>query len=237
LAQQDDLELLERIEAHIGYRMRDASLALEAVTHRSFQNENPDVPGHNERLEFLGDAVIGFVVAEALMRLLPDSPEGRLTQVRAAVVNEASLAGVALELDLGALLRLGRGEEKNNGRGKPSILSDAVEAVAGAIFLDGGYDAAREVIGTWLARRLIESTAGASPFDAKTALQEQLQGRGASAPTYHVVGSSGPDHEKLFEVEIRVEGRPLGRGQGRSKKEAEKEAARAAMQAADEEAE
>ena len=218
----------ERLE----HAFSDPGLLGEALTHRSYQNEHPEESAHNERLEFLGDAVFGMIVAEALMRLKPDATEGQLTQRRAALVNERSLARVAQELGLGEALRLGRGEEKNNGREKPSILADAVEAVIGAVYLDGGIDAARGVVRRLLDEALDDAASGAVGIDAKTALQERLQAGGGGTPSYHVVATSGPEHAKEFEVEIVLDKTVIARGRGRSKKEAERDAARNALRGA-----
>ena len=223
-------EFFSQVELLIGYRFDNADLLLEAVTHRSYHNENPDQGGHNERLEFLGDAVLDLVVADSLMRLHPFAAEGQLTRLRASMVNEASLAHLARGLEIDSVIRLGKGEEKNNGREKPSILSDALEAVVGAIYLDGGYRAARDALEAWLAQALVEAGEENSYEDAKSALQERLQAVGKGPGTYRVVWSSGPDHERVFEVEFEAGGVALGRGRGHSKKEAEKEAARAALE-------
>jgi ribonuclease-3 len=217
---------LETLVGRLGYSFHDPGLLERALVHRSYVNEHHETPGHNERLEFLGDAVLDLVIAETLMERLPDSAEGELTRRRAALVNEGSLADVAADLDLGVFLCLGRGEELNNGRERPSILADAVEALMGAIYLDGGYDAARTAALGWFEDRLEDVVAGRSPADPKTVLQERLQARGSGSPTYRVVTSTGPDHDPVFEVEVVVDGNVIGRGTGRSKKDAEKDAAR-----------
>ena len=216
----------------IGHAFRDPILLEEALTHRSYQNEHPEERAHNERLEFLGDAVLGMIVAEALMRLSPEASEGQLTQRRAALVNERTLARIAGGLGLGEALRLGRGEEKNNGREKPSILADTVEAMVGAVYLDGGIDAARDVVRGLLGEALDDAASGTVHADVKTALQERLQAGGGGTPSYHVVATSGPEHLKEFEVEIVLNDAVIARGKGRSKKEAEKDAARNALEGA-----
>jgi ribonuclease III len=221
----DDSEEIRIVAERVGHRFAEPGLIEEALTHRSYQNEHPGDRTHNERLEFLGDAVLGMIVADALMRLAPDASEGQLTQRRAALVNEESLARIAAELDLGAALRLGKGEEKNNGRGKSSILADAVEALVGAVFLDAGFDAARTVVHGLLGEALGDAAGGAIRPDAKTSLQERLQADGGGTPSYHVVATSGPEHLKVFEVEIMLGNSVISRGRGRSKKEAEKDAA------------
>ena len=213
----------------IGHAFRDPRLLEEALTHRSYQNEHPEARAHNERLEFLGDAVLGMIVAEALMRLAPDASEGQLTQRRAVLVNERTLARIARELDLGEVLRLGRSLEKNNSCETPSILADAIEAVIGAVYLDGGLDAARGAVRGLLGEALDEAASGAVSPDVKTALQERLQAGGGGTPSYHVVATSGPEHLKEFEVEIVLNDAVIARGRGRSKKEAEKDAARNAL--------
>jgi ribonuclease-3 len=222
----------EAVALRIGHAFRDPRLLEEALTHRSYQNEHPEARAHNERLEFLGDAVLGMIVAEALMRLAPDASEGQLTQRRAALVKEATLARIARDLGLGEMLRLSRGEEKNNGRETPSILADAVEAVIGAVYLDGGLDAARCAVRGLLGEALDEAASGAVGADVKTVLQERLQAGGGGTPSYHVVATSGPEHLKEFEVEIVLNDAVIARGRGRSKKEAEKDAARNALRGA-----
>ena len=228
-------EEIQALAARLGHRFDDERLLREALVHRSYRNEFPDEPRHNERLEFLGDAVLDLIVAEVLMERLPESAEGELTRRRAAVVNEQSLARTARRLDLGGALLLGRGEELNNGRDRSSILADAVEALVGAIYLDAGYAAARDAALEWLAPLLEMAASGAAPGDHKTVLQERLQALGRGAPRYRVVGETGPDHEKVFEVEITIGEAVLARGTGRSKKDAEKEAARRALAATVEE--
>jgi ribonuclease-3 len=228
-------EDIQALAERLGHRFADERLLREALVHRSYRNEFPDEPRHNERLEFLGDAVLDLVVAEMLMARLPDSPEGELTRRRAAVVNEQSLARTARRLDLGEVLLLGRGEELNNGRDRSSILADAVEALVGAIYLDAGYSAARDAALDWLTPLVEMAVSGAAPGDHKTALQERMQALGRGSPRYRVVSEDGPDHEKVFEVEISTGETVLARGTGRSKKEAEKEAAGRALAATEEE--
>jgi ribonuclease-3 len=213
----------------IGYSFENPDLLACALTHKSFANESADGIEDNQRLEFLGDAVLGLVVAEALMHRLPEAPEGILTQSRAALVNELVLAELAREIDLGEALKLGRGEEMSDGRDRSSTLCDAVEAVLGAVYLDGGFLAARDVVVHWLGERLDEVADGVDVRDAKGALQERLQADNRAAPVYNIVNEAGPDHAKTFEVEILVDGAVLAKGSGRSKKEAEKDAASRAL--------
>jgi ribonuclease III len=220
---------LQRVQEAIGYTFEDRALLESALTHKSYVNETAGALEDNQRLEFLGDAVLGLVVAENLMTRLVSKPEGVLTRWRAALVNEESLAEMARDLSLGQALRLGHGEQMNNGRDRSSTLSDAVEALLGAVFLDGGFDAAKRVIVGWMAEQLSGVTEDGHPTDAKGALQEMLQAKGEASPAYHLVGEEGPDHAKIFEVEISLNGEVLAVGRGRSKKEAEKRAARKAI--------
>lgn len=219
---------LARLAEALGYADDDRGHLTEAFTHKSFANEAPGEVAYNERLEFLGDAVLGMVVAEALMRRHPDLPEGELSRLRASLVNARSLAEVAEALDLGAALRLGRGETRSGGRRKGSLLADAYEAMIGAVYLDLGLEAARDRIASDFASRLVQSVPRMADRDFKTRVQEIVQREQGMTPTYHVVGSSGPDHERTFEVEMRVGEAVAGRGSGRSKKRAERAAARQA---------
>ena len=221
---------MARVQAAIGYAFNDLSLLESALTHKSYVNETVGDLQDNQRLEFLGDAVLGLVVAEYLMVRLASKPEGILTKWRAALVNEGSLAEMAREHDLGGALRLGHGERLNNGQDRPSTLSDVVESLIGAVFQDGGFDAAKQVILTWMKEPLAAVNEKRHPSDAKGALQEILQAQGASSPAYRLISEEGPDHAKVFEVEISLNGEPLAVGRGRSKKEAEKRAARKAIE-------
>jgi ribonuclease-3 len=224
---RDEFEELER---RIDYRFRDRGLLEHALTHKSRAAE--DASGgvaDNESLEFLGDAVLGLVVADALFRRHPESTEGQKSKVKAAVVSTQSLALCAEKLQLGQHLILGRGEEKTGGRYKSALLADAYEALIAAIYLDGGIDAAT----TFLLRELGEAldagaAQGVAP-DYKSALQERVQGLGYPLPEYRVAGETGPDHRKTFTVEVTVAGRVLGAASGRAKKEAEQDAARQAL--------
>lgn len=226
----EDITLIrQQLEAALQYTFNNPSLLVSALTHKSFANEMPGKVEDNQRLEFLGDAVLGVVAAEVLMERLPDAPEGILTQRRAALVNEGSLAELARDIHLGSALRLGRGEELSNGRDRSSTLCDAVESVFGAVFLDGGFDAARLVIRGLIAEKITELVGGSHLGDAKGALQEILQAENRSGPNYRLVAEEGPDHAKVFEVEISVDGRQIAVGRGRSKKEAEKDAALQAL--------
>lgn len=198
------------------------------MSHRSWCAENPGTRS-NERLEFLGDAVLGLVVTDHIYRAYPDLPEGELAKVRAAVVNAGVLADVAAELDLGAALLLGKGEDASGGREKPSILADAMEAVIGAVYLDGGWEAAYELVMRLLGDRIAEAAAGPGGQDFKTRLQELAARHFDQLPRYDVV-DEGPDHAKRFYATVHLGGRPRGRGEGRSKKQAEQAAARTAWE-------
>lgn len=231
MATKDDIQMIvENIDTRIGYHFSNTALAIESLTHRSYFNETKKKNNHNERLEFLGDAVLDLVISETLMQRMPLAEEGTLTQLRASLVQEESLAQMAKTLDLCPLILLGKGEEKNNGREKPSILSDAVEAVVGAVYLDGGYESAKEVILMWFAGALNTVVKNGLMLDAKSALQEKLQALGGGSPTYETIGEFGPDHNKVFEVALKTDDKVLATGKGKSKKEAEKKAAQNALE-------
>jgi ribonuclease III len=220
---------LADLEARLGYRFRDRSILDLALRHRSHGHEGGSPDLHNERLEFLGDALLGFVVAERLFQAAGGRGRvGDLSRRRAELVSAASLAARARALSLGAHLRLGKGEEGSGGREKESLLADALEAVVAAIYLDGGLEAARRFIAALFANEL-SGLPPAPLSDPKSALQESLQARGLSVPEYRVVAESGNAQEPLFEVEVLSEGAVLGRGEGRTKKAAETEAARSAL--------
>jgi ribonuclease-3 len=221
----------DELQTRIGYRFRDRGLLEHALTHKSRAAE--DVSGgviDNESLEFLGDAVLGLVVADALFRTYPDFNEGQKSKVKAAVVSTQSLARHAEHIRLGDHLILGRGEEKTGGRFKQALLADAYEALIAAVYLDGGLEAAS----AFLLRELGEAIeAGGTPHatrDFKSALQERLQALGKPLPEYRVSGEAGPDHRKTFMVEVVVGGQVLGAATGKAKKEAEQEAAREALE-------
>ena len=221
---------LSDLETRLGYVFRDRALAETALTHTSWRNEAP-APGRadNERLEFLGDAVLALVVSDLLMRRLPDSAEGDLTRARAGLVSEGGLARAAGALDLGRFLFVGRGEERTGGRARPSILADALEALMGAVYLDGGLDAVTAVVGRLFQPDLADVESHAR-LDYKSRLQERAQALWQAAPVYQVVAESGPDHDKRFEVALSFAGREWARASGRSKKEAEQSAAAVALE-------
>lgn len=223
----------DALERRVGYRFRDSGMLEHALTHTSRANE--DVSGgvvDNESLEFLGDAVLGFAIADILFRRFPDHDEGWKSKVKAALVSTVSLARLAEQLGLGDHLLLGRGEEKTGGRRKHALLADGYEALIAAIYLDGGAEAATEFIARQFAELIDEARepAGGVMRDFKSALQERVQSGGDPLPDYVVVGETGPDHHKTFQVEVRVAGQALAKAVGRSKKEAEQEAARLALE-------
>lgn len=215
------------LERSLGYRFRDPDLLELALTHRSFANEQ-SLDYHNERLEFLGDAVLGVIAAQWLYAEHPELPEGDLSKLKAYLVSAPALAGFSTELGVGRELRLGVGEERSGGRAKPSLLADALEAVFGAIYLDGGLEPVRKVVVPLLDEVLSERPR-VHEEDSKTRLQEAVQARGWDLPEYRVVEETGPDHAKRFTVEVWVRGRAAGRGAGRSKKLAEQRSAAQAL--------
>jgi ribonuclease III len=213
------------LERALGVKL-DPELFVRALTHRSYAYENGGLPT-NERLEFLGDSVLGLVVTDTLFRGHPDLPEGQLAKLRAAVVNMRALAGVSRSLGLGAFIRLGRGEEGTGGRDKASILADTLEAVIGAVYLDHGLDEASKLIHRLFDPLIDRSASLGAGLDWKTSLQELTAAEMLGVPEYQVE-ESGPDHQKTFRATVRVAGRAYGSGAGRSKKEAEQQAAEAA---------
>ncbi len=221
--------MIKDLEAAIGYRFQNITLLQNALAHSSYANERwHNSLMSNERLEFLGDSILGMVVAEHLYRSFPDRPEGELTRMRADMVCENSLAAVADKLALGKHLLLGHGEERFGGRTRASILADAVESVIAACFLDGGMDAAKALIARFIlcdvpVKRMHNA-------DYKTALQELVQQKKNQVLTYTLVGESGPDHDKQFRVEVSLNGQVIGEGTGSSKKRAEQDAAHRALQ-------
>jgi ribonuclease III len=213
------------LEGRLGYHLEPA-LLVRALTHRSYAYENGGLPT-NERLEFLGDSVLGLVVTDTLYRIHPDLPGGQLAKLRAAVVNSRALAEVGRGLDLGSFIRLGRGEEGTGGRNKASILADTLEAVIGAVYLDQGLDAAAELVHRLFDPLIEKSSNLGAGLDWKTSLQELTATEGLGVPEY-LVTETGPDHEKTFTAAARVGGVSYGTGTGRSKKEAEQQAAESA---------
>lgn len=219
------------LEARLGYRFRDRGLLEHALTHKSKAHEDPSGGVmDNESLEFLGDAVLGLVIADALCRAFPQSSEGQKSKIKAMIVSTTSLAEVAERLQLGDHMILGRGEEKTGGRRKQALLADTCEALIAAIYLDGGLEPARQFIMREMGEA-VEAAGQPDYFgrDHKSRLQEALQALGRSLPNYRVAGEAGPEHRKMFHVEVLVGGQAIAQGVGRTKKDAEQEAAKAAL--------
>ncbi len=224
------MESLHQLEERLGYTFTNIELLRGALYHSSYANEHRAMGvSSNERLEFLGDAVLGFVSADFLYRKHPDLPEGELTRIRAALVCEESLYEVAQGLHLGDYLLLGKGEESGGGRKRPSIQADAVEAMLAAVYLDGGMAAASSLIHRVLLEAEKEETVEERRKDYKTALQELVQRQANQDLTYRMAGETGPDHNKTFVAEVLLNGELIGTGTGHSKKEAEQDAAGAAL--------
>jgi len=221
------------LSARLGLPLPDRAMALAALTHKSYVNEHRDEEGlaDNERLEFLGDAVIDLAVSHRLMERFPTAREGELSKMRAAVVDEQGLSEIARALDLGSLLRLGRGEELTGGRRKASLLADAMEAVIAAVYLRSGFDAVLVIVDRFMGEAFARAASGTLDRDFKTQLQELAQSRMRATPRYRVVAEHGPDHSKTFEVETDLRGEVVGHGAGRSKKDAEQAAAKLALDA------
>lgn len=225
-------EGLDEVQRRLQYRFRDERLLVEALTHKSYLNEARRFgEGDNERLEFLGDAVLNLVVSAYLVETFPGAAEGELSKLRSRLVSEETLSGVARRIDLGGAVRLGRGETLTQGRNKPSILADALEAVLAGVFLDGGLEAATKCVRSVFGEELATPGRGSiAAADFKTDLQEVCQREFETLPYYRTIRETGPDHEKMFEVEILIRGDRYGVGIGRSKKEAEQMAARRALE-------
>ena len=222
---------MQELEKKLNYTFRNPALLGEALSHSSYANEHrANHLNSNERLEFLGDSVLGFVTAEFLFTQHPNLPEGDLTRIRAALVCEQSLYEVAKKLELGRYLKLGRGEEAGGGRERTSILADATEAVFAAVYLDGGIAEASALIHRVLLDVEREEIVEERRRDFKTSLQELIQRQADQVLSYRMIGEKGPDHAKIFQAEVLLNGEPLGSGFGRSKKEAEQSAAKAALQ-------
>ena len=226
------MQRLRELEERLGYRFTDIGLLESALTHRSFVNENPALTfKDNERLEFLGDAVLELTITDMLMRTFPDYDEGQLSKLRASVVNEKPLAELARRFRLGEFLLLGRGEESSGGRTKASLLANAFESIIAAMFLDSGFDRTAAFIGSLFAPLMGEGATTAVYRDYKTAVQEVCQIRFRDVPRYVLVSETGPDHDKRFETSLVIGERVIATGTGRNKKEAEQQAAKAALEA------
>ncbi|MHB8772117.1 MAG: ribonuclease III [Syntrophales bacterium] len=226
------LKRLQELEERIGHRFTDIGLLDTALTHRSFVNENPALPARdNERLEFLGDAVLELTISDLLMKTFPDSAEGQLSKWRAAVVNERPLSDLARRFRLGELLLLGRGEESSGGRTKSSLLANAFESMIAALFLDAGFDRAAAFIRELFAPLIGQGADAVLYQDFKTAVQEVCQVRFRDVPRYLVLSETGPDHDKRFQTGLVIGERVIATGAGRNKKESEQQAAKAALEA------
>lgn len=221
--------MYSELQTGLGYTFRNEKLLENALSHSSYANERRGSRSSNERLEFLGDSILGFVVADYLYELYPDKPEGDLTRIRADLVCERNLARCAAEIRLGEFLLLGHGEEHGGGRKRDSIVSDAMESVLAAAYLDGGFEAAKGIIHRLILREMPTGRPG--NFDYKTMFQELVQREKDQVIRYELVGEEGPDHDKIFFVEVRRNEIVVGCGQGRSKKKAEQAAAEQAIKA------
>lgn len=219
---------MKSLEEKLQYSFKNKKLLINALTHSSYANETRDGISSNERLEFLGDSVLSIIVSEYIYKQFSNLPEGELTKLRASLVCEKSLCSFSKELNLGEHLRLGKGEEKGGGRDRASILADAFEAVLAAIYLDGGFENARNHVMRFIKAEL-QHTDDEVFKDYKTALQEIIQRNPEESVTYILTGESGPDHDKVFEVEVRLNSNTIGRGKGKSKKQAEQFAAKEAL--------
>jgi len=226
---QDHEEELQELQERIGYTFRDLQLLQLSLVHSSFAFERLDNKEHNETQEFLGDAVLDLTVGYILFTSFPDMREGQLTRIRSALVNESGLAGMAREIELGKYLLLGRGENASHGREKPSILSCAYEALVGALFLDGGYDAALSFVERFFKPHIENERDDLIIADAKSSLQELLQEKHNEGPEYVLKNEEGPAHARIFTIAACFQGLELGRGTASSKKEAEQQAARTAI--------
>jgi len=222
---------LAALQSELGYHFKDVSLLELALTHPSFAQESGEPGRHNQRLEFLGDAVLQLTLTAQLYAQFPDHEEGPLTKARAQMVKRQTLFERGQNLELGPRLRLSRGEDRNHGRTRPSNLADAYEAVLGAVFLDGGFDAANQVILQQFESDVADVSAAPNLDNPKGELQELLQGRSQTSPEYRLLEQSGPDHDKTFRCAVLHLGEEIGTGTGRSKKRAESEAARSALKA------
>lgn len=218
---------IAQLQKKLGYTFKDESLLIRALSHSSYVNENHSAGESNERLEFLGDSVLGLIAAENFYKNYKKLPEGELTKLRAATVCEKSLAGFANQLELGKYLLLGKGENLTGGRNRPSIQADAFEAIIAAIYLDGGLESARDFVWKYIDEAIRQHQ---SFRDYKTMLQEVVQRNPGEIVEYVLAGETGPDHDKRFAVEVHLNSNVIGRGIGKSKKRAEQEAAREALE-------
>jgi len=227
---KDRMEALAKLQEALGYSFKEIKLLNKAVTHKSYVNESGESLKHNERFEFLGDSVLDLVVSDYLVQKYSDYKEGTLSKIRAAVVNEACLAGLARQLDLGAFLLLGKGEEMSGGRKKASLLANAYEAVAGAIYCDSNLETASNVLLPQIKNEINKFDDPRVSRDYKSDMQEYTQNKLFCIPVYKVIRETGPDHEKQFEIIVLAKDANMGKGTGRSKKEAEQAAAKMALE-------
>lgn len=224
------LENFQGLEESIGYHFKNRSLILEALTHKSYYYENPEKSiGYNERLEFLGDAVLGLAISEYLFRKFSGESESRLAYLKAFLVKESILFEIATKIKLGQYLLIGKGEELTGGREKPSIIADAIEAVIGAVFMDGGFVEARRLVYRLFEKKLEEICSEELVLDPKSELQKRSLELYGKLPEYKVISTSGKEHNKVFTVSVYINGEFFGTGTGKSKKKAQAEAARAAL--------
>ncbi len=220
---------LKKFQKSLGFRFRKLTLLDRALTHKSHVDNNGVRSRDNERLEFVGDAVIDLVIRDYSLKRFPERSEGELSKLRSAVASEATLSSIARRMELGKHLLMGKGEESSGGRKKHSLLANAFEAVAAAIYIDGGFDDAYRVILSFLEQDIEKVSVGGNQRDYKSRLQEYTQNRLGCVPRYRVVSEEGPDHKKVFLVKLTLEGRVIGSGRGKSKKVAEQHAAREAL--------
>lgn len=227
---QTELKLLTQLEDRIGYVFRDLTTLKRALSHKSYANENKlGSLEHNERFEFLGDAVLELGISDFIMHYFPDANEGDMSKLRASLVNETSLSEIARNIDLGSCMFLSKGEEQCQGREKNSLLADALEAMLGAIYLDGGFGRAFKAVREMFLPTILKATKEDISRDYKTKLQEEVQNRFKLIPQYRLVNESGPDHEKVFDVHLYISGKKISEGRGKSKKQAEQIAAQNAL--------
>lgn len=220
----------DELEKVIKYEFKDIGILINALTHSSYANEKKNMKiSSNERLEFLGDSVLNFIVSSYIYSSYPNLPEGEMTKIRASVVCEHTLKELSNSIGLGDYLKLGKGEEQTGGRKRPSILADVFEAVVGGIYIDGQLESAKKFVMSKLEKQIKEAAEGSGMLDYKTTLQEELQKKGDVKIVYEVIDESGPDHDKKFKVKVKCNERALGIGIGKSKKEAEQVAARQAL--------
>ncbi len=221
---------MNTLQEKLNYKFKNEDLLINALTHSSYANEVRNGVSSNERLEFLGDSVLSIIVSEYIYKKFGDLPEGELTKIRASLVCEKSLCQFSREMELGQYLRLGKGEEKGGGRERDSILADAFEAVLAAMYLDGGFEVAKKHVLRFIKDELYNHNEAEAFKDYKTALQEIIQRNPEESVTYILTNETGPDHDKVFEVEVRLNSNTIGRGKGKNKKQAEQFAAKEALQ-------